>query len=73
MNYEETITKLEEIVNKLNGEKIGIEESLSLYSEGIELAKKGLQDLNKFKGKIELLNKDLTALETPTETEEDDD
>ena len=71
MNYEETIKKLEEIVAKLNKENIGIEESLSLYSEGIELAKKGLEDLGKFKGKIELLNKDLTALDTPVETEDE--
>ena len=72
MSYEETVGKLEEIINKLNQENIGIEESLSLYSEGIELAKKGLQYLSKFKGKIELLNKDLTALDTPMETEDDD-
>ncbi len=73
MTYEETIEKLEEIVEKLNKEKIGIQESLSLYSEGIELAKIGLKELNSFKGKIELLNKDLTALETPTETDDEDD
>ena len=72
MNYEETIKKLEEIVEKLNREKIGIEESLALYSEGIELAKKGLDDLAKFKGKIELLNKDLSALDAPVEMDDDD-
>ena len=71
MNYEDTIKKLEEIVNKLNQENIGIEDSLSLYSEGIDLAKKGLQDLNKFKGKIELLNKDLTTLDPPVENDDD--
>ena len=72
MTYEETVEKLEEIVEKLNRDKIGIEESLSLYSEGIELAKLGLKELNAFKGKIELLNKDLSLLETPTETEDDE-
>ena len=72
MNYEETIKKLEEIVEKLNGENVGIEESLALYSEGIELAKKGLRDLSKFKGKIELLNKDLSALDAPLESDDDD-
>ncbi len=72
MTYEETVEKLEEIVEKLNRDKIGIEESLSLYSEGIELAKLGLKELNSFKGKIELLNKDLSLLETPTETEDEE-
>ncbi len=72
MTYEETVEKLEEIVEKLNRDKIGIEESLSLYSEGIELAKLGLKELNAFKGKIELLNKDLSLLETPTETEDEE-
>ncbi|MBO4539408.1 MAG: exodeoxyribonuclease VII small subunit [Clostridia bacterium] len=72
MTYEETVEKLEEIVEKLNRDKIGIEESLSLYSEGIELAKLGLKELNAFKGKIELLNKDLSLLETPTETDDEE-
>ena len=72
MTYKETVEKLEEIVEKLNRDKIGIEESLSLYSEGIELAKLGLKELNAFKGKIELLNKDLSLLETPTETEDEE-
>ena len=71
MQYEETIKKLQQIVAKLDDEKTGIEESLSLYSEGIALAKDGLTQLDKFKGKIELLNKDLSALEP--DTDEDDD
>ncbi len=72
MSYEETIKKLEIIVEKLNSDKVGIEESLALYSEGIELAKNGLKELNQFKGKIELLNKDLSSLETPVETEDNE-
>ncbi len=73
MNYEETMKKLEAIVAKLKEDKIGIEESLELYSEGIRLAKEGLASLNGFKGKIELLNKDLSKLEPKTEDETDED
>ncbi len=72
MQYEETIKKLQQIVSKLDDEKTGIEESLSLYSEGIALAKDGLAQLDKFKGKIELLNKDLSALETETDNDDDE-
>lgn len=64
MSYEKSMDELEKIVNRLSNEKINLEEGIKLYSDGIEIAKKAMQELNAFKGSIEILNKDLTQLET---------
>ncbi len=73
MNYDKSIEELEKIVEKLSDEKLGLEESIGLYTQGIAYAKEAMAALSVFKGKIETLNKDLSALEAETETEDDDD
>ena len=72
MNYDKSIEALEKVVEKLSEERLGIEESLELYSKGIKLAKEAMEALSVFKGKIEILNKDLSELETETEIGDDD-
>jgi len=67
MSYEKNIKELEDVVKKLSGERVGMEDSLTLYARGIELAKQSLTALEAFRGKIELLNKDLSALEVEIE------
>ncbi len=73
MTYDKSINELEKIVNKLSDEKLGMEESIELYSKGILLAKDAMKELSVFKGKIDILNKDMTELETETEQAESDD
>ena len=73
MNYEKNVKELEQIVEKMSNEKLGVEEGLALYEKGIKLAGDSLQELNAVKGKIELLNKRLEDLEQSTEIESDDD
>ena len=72
MTYEQSMAELEKIVEKLSGQKLTIEESLTLYKEGISLAKIALQELDQFKGSIELLNKDLSEMEVALEEDGDD-
>lgn len=71
MNYDKTIEELEKIVERLSNEKLDLEEGLKLYSEGIVVAKRALDELNSFKGTIEMLNKDLSVMEAELDTEED--
>lgn len=73
MTYDKSINELEKIVNKLSDEKLGMEESIELYSQGILLAKDAMKELSVFKGKIEILNKDMSELEAETEEAETDD
>ncbi len=73
MSYDKSINELEKIVNKLSDEKLGMEESIDLYSKGILLAKDAMKELSVFKGKIDVLNKDMSELELETEDTEIED
>ena len=72
MNYEKNLKELESIVKKLSDEKMSVEEGLKYYERGISLAKESLNELNNVKGKMEILNKDLSALEADNDIEEDE-
>lgn len=37
MNFEQSIKKLDEIINKLENNEISLEESMILYRDGVEL------------------------------------
>ena len=63
MNYEKNIKELEKILKQLEEEKLSLEDSLKLYAIGVELAKESLEELNNFKGKMEILDKQLKQLE----------
>ena len=46
MNFETAYSKLEEIVKKLEGQNVSLEESIALFNSGIELSKECLKFLN---------------------------
>ena len=50
------MSKLEEIVQKLNEGNVGLDESITLYEQGIKLAKQCSTKLKQAKQKIELIN-----------------
>ena len=62
MSFEKDIEKLEQIIAKLEVENIGIDESLNLYSEAIKLGSKLVEEIKESKGKLELLNENLTKI-----------
>lgn len=62
MNFETAYSKLEEIVKKLEGQNVSLEESIALFNSGIELSKECLKFLNESKGKILLLTDELNNL-----------
>ena len=62
MNFETAYSKLEEIVKKLEGQNVSLEESIALFNSGIELSKECLKFLNESKGKIPLLTDELNNL-----------
>ncbi len=69
MNYEKNIKELESILQKLSDDKLPLDDSLKLYASGIEIARSSLQELNKFKGKMEILDKQLKELEIECEND----
>ena len=64
MNYEESIKRLQEIVELLSNEKLPLEESLKLYEEGIKLTNECYKTLKEAEQKI-------TILKTATDTEDE--
>ncbi len=67
MEFEKNFQKLKKLVDKLEGENLGIEESLKLYDEAIKLGKSCIDSLKESKGKLELLNKDLSRITLDSE------
>lgn len=62
MGFEKDIENLERIVSKLEQENLSIDEGLTLYAEAIKLGKKLVEEIKESKGKLELLNQDLSRI-----------
>ncbi|MBQ4072674.1 MAG: exodeoxyribonuclease VII small subunit [Clostridia bacterium] len=62
MGFEKDIENLERIVAKLEQENLSIDEGLTLYAEAIKLGKKLVEEIKESKGKLELLNQDLSRI-----------
>lgn len=56
-SFEEALTKLEAIVEKLDDDEITLEESVRLYEEGLKLSKICSQTLENAELKIEEIEK----------------
>ena len=69
MDFEKNFRKLKLLVDRLEGENLGIEDSLKLYDEAIKLGKSCIDSLKESKGKLELLNKDLSKISLDPEEE----
>ena len=53
--FEERLEKLEEISNSIRSTDVPLEKALSLFEEGIKLAKGLEKDIDKMEGKIQIL------------------
>ena len=62
MGFEKDIEQLEKIVLKLESENLSIDDGLTLYGEPIKLGKKLVDEIKESKGKLELLNQDLSRI-----------
>lgn len=57
-DFEEALTSLESIVEKLEGEDLSLENSLKAFEEGVRLTRFCNKKLNEAEKKIEILLKD---------------
>ncbi|OUU76061.1 MAG: exodeoxyribonuclease VII small subunit [Methylococcaceae bacterium TMED69] len=57
-NFEVSLTKLEKIVEQLETEELGLEESLRLFEEGIKVSKKCEESLKSAELKVKKLLED---------------
>ncbi len=54
--YEDAVSELENIVEKLNGGKCSLDESIALYTRGVELASACKKRLSEIEQKISEVN-----------------
>ena len=70
-NFETSLVKLEKIVDRLESEELGLEESLRLFEEGIKVSKKCEESLKNAEQKVRKLMKD-GKTQTPFEQDQSD-
>lgn len=78
MTFEEALKRLEEIVARMEGGDLNLDESLKSFEEGVKLTRFCEKKLDEAEKKVEILMKDkggrLTAVPfTPQPEEEDND
>ena len=67
MSFETDLKKLEELTEKLRSEDTGLEESIRIYEEAIQLTKKLNATLEDVKRKIEEVSRDGVVTERSEE------
>ncbi len=60
--FEESLKRLEQIVDQLEGKEAPLDQSLALFEEGVQLARACQQKLEQAKKKVEVLVKDTGEL-----------
>ena len=55
MSFEKNLARLEEIVHKLESDKLDLNASLGLFEEGIELLRQAGEELNETEAKVKEL------------------
>lgn len=70
--FEEALTRLEQIVNDIEDGEIGLEQSVKLYKEGVELSVFCSEKLNTIEQEVSLLQKNADGVfsKKPFEIEE---
>lgn len=61
LNFEDAIERLENIIEKMEGERIPLEELLKDYEEGTKLLNACKEKINVAKEKVEKINKSLNG------------
>ena len=62
MKFEEGMKELDEIIQKLESGKIGLEEGTKLFERGNELTKQLCKDFSENKGKVFVIKENLEKL-----------
>lgn len=61
LSFEQAMKRLEEIVHLLENNEAPLEETISLFEEGLKLSKRCDMDLKKFEAKVNELVKENTV------------
>jgi exodeoxyribonuclease VII small subunit len=74
-DFEHSLTRLEEIVRKLESANLSLDEAMKLFEEGVQLSRDCQKHLEQAEGKVEILLKkaggELAAVPFDPESEEE--
>ena len=75
ITFEDALQRLEQLVDQLEAGKLGLEESLKVFEEGVGLARRCARYLDDAEKRIELLTRDEsgTLRTEPLQLDEDED
>lgn len=59
LSFEEALKKMDDIITKMDSDSISLEESVSLYTEGIKLADICDKELSKTKQKVSMIEDEI--------------
>ena len=57
-NYEEMLTRLQDILNNLETDELNLEESMKSYEEGVKLVNKIYKILDSYEAKVSIIKDD---------------
>lgn len=63
LSYEQAVSRLEAIVERIESGEIGLDESMALYEEGVKLGKRCREALLAAEQRIEVLSRETAGLE----------
>ena len=66
-SFEESLTRLESVVARLEGGELTLEQSVELYEQGVQLSELCKAELDKAEGRVQLLMKTKGARMEPTD------
>ena len=69
MGFEAKIEKLEKIVNQLENKNVSLDEGIALYTQGLEITKECVAELNSGKERIRALQNEMQAIFNGENTE----
>jgi exodeoxyribonuclease VII small subunit len=74
IKFEDALQRLERIVDQLEGGKLGLEDSLKVFEEGVALARRCAKYLDEAERRVELLMRDESGMlkTEPLQVGEDD-
>lgn len=74
MSFEQRLERLQQVVERLEGSDLPLEESVSLYKEGLALGKACREQLDKARNEVRILAEDggFTPFEVRCDEGEDD-
>jgi exodeoxyribonuclease VII small subunit len=71
--FEKSLTRLEEVVKRLEGADLSLDEAMKLFEEGVKLSRDCQKQLEEAEGRVEILLKKADGKIVAEEFETDDD